>query len=434
MKQFFLTSLHSLWAFFAKKWIAKHQPTVIGITGSVGKTSCRMVVTQVLQKLLPNKTIYTSPKNFNSELGLVFSLFCIEQYTPSIMTTLRVFIDMGYTLLFAPKSYDIIVLEYGIDHPGDMNFLTAMVQPDYSIFTKLDSIHAENFKNTESIWDEKFVLMQYTKKHTYLNASDTYCASRGASLVQEQWVDIVWYNGSWIDPQEFHITQKWQSIVSEFLYQNTSITTNLIGEENSFYIALGIDLAQEIWWQKIPHKLHIECELQPWRSSVFEWKHHSIIFDSSYNAGPASMKKMIENTQHIRDTLYPEYTLACIIWDMRELGGISTSAHNDIWWYLDDFDTVYTIWPEMKQHLPIPHKTSFLSSREAGKSLAEEIVSHPDKKYFILVKWSQNTIFSEEAVKELLNNPEDVLKLTRQGNDWMRKKEKFFWETDKTLA
>lgn len=88
----------------------------------------------------------------------------------------------------------------------------------------------------------------------------------------------------------------------------------------------------------------------------------------------------------------------------------------------------------MQQYLDITGKQSFLSSRAAGKTLAEEIISHPDKKYFILVKGSQNTIFTEEAVKELLKNPDDALKLVRQDNMWMGKKETFFSEIEKTLA
>jgi UDP-N-acetylmuramyl pentapeptide synthase len=43
------------------------------------------------------------------------------------------------------------VLEYGIDAPGDMDYLTSIVKPDYGIFTKLDFVHAQFFNNKEEI-------------------------------------------------------------------------------------------------------------------------------------------------------------------------------------------------------------------------------------------------------------------------------------------
>lgn len=68
----------------AHGYIEKHKPQVIGINGSVGKTSCRMIVYQTLQQFIPNKKIYTSPKNFNGELGLSLSIFQIEKWEPTI--------------------------------------------------------------------------------------------------------------------------------------------------------------------------------------------------------------------------------------------------------------------------------------------------------------------------------------------------------------
>lgn len=85
MKQKLLKILQKFLAKRTKSYLKKTQPTVIGITGSVGKTTCRKIVTATLREFFPDKKIYTSAKNFNSELGLVFSVFQIEHYTPSIL-------------------------------------------------------------------------------------------------------------------------------------------------------------------------------------------------------------------------------------------------------------------------------------------------------------------------------------------------------------
>jgi len=68
MKQKLLNLIYVFLKYCAKKYIAKHKPKVIGITGSVGKTSARMIIAQVLKQLGSDNVISTSPKNFNSEL------------------------------------------------------------------------------------------------------------------------------------------------------------------------------------------------------------------------------------------------------------------------------------------------------------------------------------------------------------------------------
>ena len=85
MKKKFLRRYFKLLGKLAHGYIEKHNPHVIGINGSVGKTSCRMIIYQTLQNFLSNKKIYTSPKNFNGELGLSLSIFQIEKWEPNIV-------------------------------------------------------------------------------------------------------------------------------------------------------------------------------------------------------------------------------------------------------------------------------------------------------------------------------------------------------------
>jgi UDP-N-acetylmuramyl pentapeptide synthase len=49
------------------------------------------------------------------------------------------------------KQYDILILEYGVDHPGDMDALLRVVKPDISVFTKLDKIHGVYFDSDNGI-------------------------------------------------------------------------------------------------------------------------------------------------------------------------------------------------------------------------------------------------------------------------------------------
>jgi UDP-N-acetylmuramyl pentapeptide synthase len=95
MKKKVLRRYYKLLGKLAHGYIEKHNPHVIGINGSVGKTSCRMIVYQTLQQFITNKKIYTSPKNFNGELGLSLSIFQIEKREPNVfcfISTLTTFI------------------------------------------------------------------------------------------------------------------------------------------------------------------------------------------------------------------------------------------------------------------------------------------------------------------------------------------------------
>jgi UDP-N-acetylmuramyl pentapeptide synthase len=115
MKQKLLKILYRFLAFCARVYLMRTKPFVIGVTGSVGKTNCREVITQVLQQIQGEKKIYTSPKNYNSELGLVFSIFEIEDYEPGIKNLLKLSLEIFKKSLFQKKQYDILVAEYGID-------------------------------------------------------------------------------------------------------------------------------------------------------------------------------------------------------------------------------------------------------------------------------------------------------------------------------
>jgi UDP-N-acetylmuramyl pentapeptide synthase len=68
MKQRLLRMYYRILIAFAHHYLLRHKPKIIGINGSVGKTSCRMIIYQTLQQFFPTLKISTSPKNFNGEL------------------------------------------------------------------------------------------------------------------------------------------------------------------------------------------------------------------------------------------------------------------------------------------------------------------------------------------------------------------------------
>ncbi|MCP4522652.1 MAG: hypothetical protein GY828_00370, partial [Candidatus Gracilibacteria bacterium] len=385
-------------------------------------------ITQVLQQLLPEQRISTSPKNFNSELGIVFSIFEITEYTPSVPSLFANTVKIIQKTFFGKEPYDMIVLEYGLDKPGDIEYLTSIVAPDFGIFTKLDMVHGEFFNDQESIGREKRVLLEKTKHKIYLGAGDLYLEKIFPELHGEK--QFFPHVG------DIQFEKKGETLHSLFEFGGKQINTNLFGKENLEYVALacqifldmGNDLHRDIY--------HFQLTNQPGRFQLFSGVNDSILVDSTYNAAPASMKKMIENTFLLQKGIFSDYKVGLIIGDMRELGETSAGYHLGLNDDVIHADLIYCIGNEMEplvQALEMQQFGGILKKFKNSKNAGQELKTHlknTDDKYLLLFKGSQNTIFTEEALKEVLSKPEDKTILVRQTKDWLDKKEKFFASTE----
>jgi len=424
MKQKLLQIIYRFLKICAQKYVKKHNPKVIGITGSVGKTSARMIIAQVLKQVQDTQVVSTSPKNFNSELGIIFSIFEITDYSPSISSLAKNIWIILKKLFFAKKAYDILVLEDGIDAPGDMKYLTSVVQPDYGIFTKLDFVHAQFFNTKEEIWEEKRILLDTAKQKIYLWNFDEYLTKIFDEYLQnKQFFPHV---------ENSQFSKKDDKIFSEFVFENKTIRANIFGQENLEYIALALQIALDMWIELSQEKYDFNLENQPGRFNILEWIKGNILIDSTYNAAPASMKKMIENTFALQKSLFADYKVFLVLGDMRELWEISAGKHLELNDSVIFADGIYCIGKEMQplyQALEMQQfeweKNIFTKANIAGQQL-KNFLENTDQKYVILFKWSQNTIFTEEGLKAVLLNQNDAKNLVRQPPDWIKKKEKFF--------
>ncbi len=106
---------------------------VIAITGSVGKTTVRQIVYNVLSR---NYRVFQSPKNFNNQIGLPL------------------------TLLGADPEHQIVVAELGTNHPGEIAYLTRIAQPNIAVVTNIQPAHLEGFGNLQAITNEKLSIAE----------------------------------------------------------------------------------------------------------------------------------------------------------------------------------------------------------------------------------------------------------------------------------
>lgn len=118
---------------FAAAYRLSMPARLVGVTGSVGKTSTKELIADVLSCL--GKTVRTSG-NFNNEIGLPLSLSGLEK-------------DCAYG-----------VFEAGISHPGEMAPLRDILMPDMAAITRVGPVHIEFFESVRAIAEEKAALLE----------------------------------------------------------------------------------------------------------------------------------------------------------------------------------------------------------------------------------------------------------------------------------
>lgn len=377
------------------------------------------------------------------------AIFKIESWGANISAMIKTLLKtFGLVYFSSKKPYDVTILEYWIDTPGEMSFLLSIAKPHISILTKIDAVHSEQFGNPQEIAKEETKLQRWTLETCIINYDDSYWRSLRDYID----VDLLRYDTNECDASDIAIRYNNYSIVSHgetiasssdisFGSKKIHVTTPIIWKHNHSYIAVGLaitdivhhklywgDCVQKSWW------LHLDVHLQSWRMTVFEWIEQSVILDSSYNASPLSMQAAINDTYRIQRDALPDHKVILVLWDMRELGEWEEKHHRELAGYLSQYgDTIFLIgaatekytmnelkkiWHDMENIYHFSHYTSL------GKSLKKYIEEHKEHKYIILFKWSQNTIFLEESIKPLLRHATDEKKLTRQGDRRMAKKKR----------
>lgn len=409
-----------------------------------------MIIDDVLQaNLWDQLSIYTSPKNFNGELGMSLSIFKIEERTPSLsgmITVLKTIIAQFKSS--APKPYDILILEYGIDRPREMEFLCSIVKPHISILTKLDAVHSLQFWDAEAIANEELKLQANTLLKCYINNNDPH----GMNLISSLQTKIAIYNTQETTPLEkgiiwatdytiYHNDHSEPTLIAPICSQSTfhvggitmDFSTDCIGQIHHDYVALAYDITETIRKQynlsSLTMKTAVSLHLQAGRMSIFEGIHDSIIIDSTYNSSPLSVRKVIEESLIVKKQLFSDRPTLYILGEMRELWDSEVQHHLELADYIisklvtgdkvillgqamvHTYQALQWLWYDISHYL----------DRQEVVTKAQEIVT-TQSWYFIIAKGSQNTIFLEEVVKSLLAHPEDSSKLTRQGTRWEDKK------------
>ncbi|MCH7951900.1 UDP-N-acetylmuramoyl-tripeptide--D-alanyl-D-alanine ligase [Patescibacteria group bacterium] len=426
----------------AKIQLAKIRPTVIGITGSAGKTSLRNAIAAVLKDAYRVKVSIKA----NSESGIPLNILGLTPTDYSLGEWIRIALRAPIKVLTNWKFYDIYVAELGIDRPHppkNMEYLLTIVKPKIGVFLNALPVHSEYFdelvqdtqdpqkrreKVADLIAEEKGKLIRSLPKNgtAVLNTDD----KRVRKFVQRTKARVITFategraeltaKGVKIGLDGFSMQVREKNAVEK-------LTLNQILDKHYAQTLLGaiaVGRACGLPLTTCLRSLEKNFQLPPGRMTVIPGIKGTTILDSSYNASRKTTISALKLLAHVA----PKRKVA-ILGDMRELGKVGKLEHEEVAKIAEKTaDRIIAVGPMMRnwfvprlKERGFPEKAvqSFISPYDAAKA-ARELIEKEDT---ILVKGSQNTIFLEIVVEALMKNPKDSKLLCRRGRFWDKKRQ-----------
>lgn len=276
--------------------------TIVGVTGTNGKTTTKELIAAVLSKKY--NVLYTQG-NFNNHIGV------------------------PKTLLRLTKEHQIAVIEMGANHPGEIKTLVNIVQPDYGIITNVGKAHLLGFGSFEGVIKTKGELYDYLREDkgtVFINNDNEYLKGIANDLRlicygQKDDAHLL-VKGEFVECNPY-LKFKWNTQPSAF--SPMEVQTQLIGAYNidNALAAATIGTLFGVASDDICKALE-EYAPSNNRSQMKKTDSNTLIIDA-YNANPTSMAAALDNFKVMK----AEHKM-CILGAMRELGDASDDEHKKI--------------------------------------------------------------------------------------------------------
>ena len=133
---------------------------LVAVVGSVGKTTTKSTIVDVLKH---NKKVRTNRGNFNAEFSAPLEMLGIDgPQNPRSITNWLSTIYRAYRSARQLHDINVIVQEFGIDHPGEMTAFGRYAHPDVLVITAISPEHMEFFGNLKTVAQEEFALSSHS--------------------------------------------------------------------------------------------------------------------------------------------------------------------------------------------------------------------------------------------------------------------------------
>ena len=397
----------------------KHNFKVIGVSGSVGKTSTKFAIATVLKQ---KYRVRYQAGNYNDLVTVPLVFF--GQDLPSLFNPLAWLkvVLANERQIRRPYDFDVVVVEVGTDYPGNIIKFQQYLHCDIAVVTAISPEHMEFFANLDEVASEELSIGVFSDKVIVNN-----------DLADRKYLDIP-------RPLTTFGSQQADYQLGKVSYAKEQATYNVKRQGNAWLEVKQLAVAQSEVYSAlagavVADKLGLStaqirngiAEVRPvsGRMQRLAGLHNSTILDETYNASPDAVMAAL-------DSLYlfkADHKIA-ILGNMNELGQTSPQAHRQVGAYCDpmQLELVVTIGPHANQYLaPAAEEAgcrvqTFTDPLKAGLFVKDMLKPNS----VVLAKGSQNLVFAEEAIKPLLANPDDARLLVRQSAAWLKKKKASF--------
>lgn len=399
----------------AKRRMRKFKGKVVAVTGSCGKTSTKDAIFAVLNTKFRVKR---TQKSMNSEFGLPLTILDIDSGFSSAVKWSWLLTKAFFHSFFTDHS-DILLLEFGVDKPKDMNYLLSVVRPDVSIITNIFPVHmAEGqFATLDEIYEEKKKIAVSEK--VVLNVDNEYLEKLCKELKRSGCVSFGKSEGADYKFSRVKTTLEGVSFDVHHKDDKFSVESPVLGNYNAYVLTPAL-ICGELF--KIEKDLILgalsKFHLPPGRMSVIDGVKGSVILDSSYNSSPEALIKAFKLLKGLDDSR----RRVAVVGNMNELGEGSQALHEAVGAAVSDCtDLLITIGGDAK-YLAEKAKEGGLDEVQSFSTTGEAIdfyLKNIKERDLVLVKGSQNRVRLERFVKEFMAEPERAKELlVRQGNVW----------------
>lgn len=359
-------------------YLKKMTPTVIAVTGSNGKTTTKDMTEAVLSQQF--KT-YKTQGNYNNDIGL------------------------PYTILHMPDETEKLILEMGMDHAHEIDFLSTLAQPDVAAITMIGEAHIENLGSRAGIAQAKMEITAGLDKSGLLliPAEEPLLLP----LINELPQTIKTFGWHDADCQAEIVTEQKEQSTFKIKGSNTLFTIPVPGKYNIGNALIAISIGQ--WFGLAEEKIQAGLANFKLTKNRTEWlkNQQSVeILSDVYNANPTAMNLVLDSFSQMATS----GKRVAVLGDMLELGPDSAAMHASVSEHLNPkeiaevllygtemkalYNTLKKNYPENKVHY---------FTKEEKNSLIDTLQSILKAEDMVVIKGS-NGMGLNEVVEQLMKS------------------------------
>ena len=276
--------------------------TVIGLTGTNGKTTTKELITRVLYA---KYNVTATKGNLNNDIGVPLSLLSIDDKT------------------------ELAVIEMGANHPDDISKLVSVCEPDYGLITNVGRAHLLGFGSFEGVKKAKGQLYDYLAANggmAFVNVDDPDLSAMAA----DRWPlggstpHVIPYGLSLLKAKILPSSADYPYLRIK-LPGGVRVETRLAGAYNATNVAAALAVGLHFGVTLDEAVKAVEGYIPKNNRSQMEKTERNILIQDAYNANPTSMAAALDNLVQV----ISEVKVA-MLGDMRELGEESLPEHKKV--------------------------------------------------------------------------------------------------------